>query len=236
MDPRQQLGGPIGPPLGLEAMAEVSSSQACVSRPCIGAHGGPGWIDDTLDETTELFLVYVIDAGEPKRFGGASTILDGRKHDGLLPTLTASTKPLLAGTEVRLVDFDVPGEKASGSFGQGRTHLVQKRPDRLVVPDSGVALELKRRDPLLVTSKEEEGEKPDPQPQARAMKHHSRCDRSLPSASPALLETRARQPRTLAVLTSWTLELLRPAHRPQIRPARLLIREHLLKLDQRLWT
>ena len=57
---------------------------------------------------------------------------------------------------------------------------------------SGVALKLKRRDPLLMTSKKEKGEKPDPQPHARAVKHCSRCDRSLPSASPALLETTPR--------------------------------------------
>jgi hypothetical protein len=119
MDPRQYLGGPLSRPLSLEAMAEALSLQACVSRPGIGAHGGPGWIDDTLDETTELFLVDVIDRGEPKPSSGSPTILDGRKHDGLLPSLTASTQPLLSGTEVRLVNFNVSGEKASGSFGQG---------------------------------------------------------------------------------------------------------------------
>jgi hypothetical protein len=192
MDPRQYLGGPLSRSLSLEAMAEALSLQACVSLPGIGAHGGPGWIDDSLDETTELFLVNVIDRGEPKRSSGAPTTLDGRNHDGLLPSLATSTQPLLADTEVRLVNFDVPCEKASGSFGQGRTHFVQDRPGCLVVPDSGVALELKRRDPLLVTSKEEEGEKPDPQCHARAVKHRARCDRSLPSASPALVETTLR--------------------------------------------
>ncbi len=67
MDPRQDLGGSLSRSLSLEAMAEALSLQPCVSRPGIGAHGGPGWIDDTLDEPPELFLVYVIDPGEPKR-------------------------------------------------------------------------------------------------------------------------------------------------------------------------
>jgi hypothetical protein len=119
MDPRQDLGGPLSRSLSLEAMAETSPFQTSVSLPGIGAHGGPRWVDDTFNETTEFFLVDVTDRGDPKRSSGASTIFDGRNHDGLLPSLAASTQTLLRGTEIRLVDFDVPSEKATGSFGQG---------------------------------------------------------------------------------------------------------------------
>jgi hypothetical protein len=149
MDPRQDLGGPLSRSLSLEAMAETSPFQTSVSLPGLGAHGGTRSVDDILNETTELFLVNVTDCGEPKRSSGASTIFDGRNHDGLLPSLAASTQPLLAGAEIRLVDFDISGEKAPGLFGQSGTHFVQDRPSSLVVPHSSVALELERRDPLL---------------------------------------------------------------------------------------
>ncbi len=51
-------------------------------------HGGPGRIDDALDETAELFPACVLDPAEPKRSRGASTILHRRSNDSLPPMLT----------------------------------------------------------------------------------------------------------------------------------------------------
>ncbi len=98
-----------------------------------------------------------------------ATAFDGRRYDAPPVPATASATPLLATTDASFVDLDVPSEEEPNSFGQSRTHLVHEHPGRLVATESCVTLELKCRDALLVAADEGEGEKPDPQPDARAM-------------------------------------------------------------------
>jgi hypothetical protein len=115
---------------------------------------------------------------------------------------------------------------------EGRAQLVQQGPSRLVTTEPRVALKLEGRDPLLVARQKEDAEEPQPQRDPSPVEDGARRDGGLIAAALALLEAAVRDRVASAVPAARTLEPVRPAVPPERLPARRLVRELLLELDQ----
>ena len=88
---------------------------------------------------------------------------------------------------------------------------MQQRPRRLVAPQPRVLLKLKRRDALLVTSQEEDAQKPDAKRDTGSMEYGPCSDRALISALTALFKASAGQEVTAPAAAARTYKPIRPA-------------------------
>lgn len=111
--------------------------------------------------------------------------------------------------------------------------LVKQRPNRPIAPQPCVLLELKRRKTLLVTGQDENAQKPHAKRGTGSMKDGPCSHRALISARSALVEAAASKEVTPPTAAAWALESTWPTGAAQVRPAMGLIRELILKLDER---
>ena len=126
--------------------------------------------------------------------------------------------------DIGLIGLDGAREPILRMRTQARTQLVQECLSRLVAAQARVALELPRRDPLLVARQEEDSQEPHPKRYTRPMENAARRHRGLMAAMAALLELPRLDEVASPFPTAGADEPSGPPHPPQVGPAARLVR------------
>ena len=112
--------------------------------------------------------------GQTNATGRTAAALD---RDGYSDLARSTPVPSLAiAADVGFVGLDIALQEWRGKGRKTRSKLVQQRPRRLLAPQPRVFLKLKRRKALLVTSQEEDAQKPDAKRDTGSVKDGSRGD------------------------------------------------------------
>ena len=214
-----------------------NAGSAGVAGPAVGFRGGAGF-NAGFNEGVQTRGGEVGDRRQPHPTGPVVVHFDGASDQHL----AIGAAPLPAGRRIGLgamrdhgfVDFDQARQRRAVGRDHGPAQLGAQQPGRLVRAETQLLLQLQGGDTIGVGGHQIRRPEPDGQWQLRAMHHRAGGDRGLLAATGTLPgEGLARQRPALAVATVRAAEPVGPARVSQICRTRALIREAVLKLDER---
>jgi len=230
MHPGQECHRRLPAPADHPGLVRVSLSlESLVSFPSIRDHYGSR-LDRALYEAREASGGSVRNPAEADAPDPLSIDLRGDHHQSLISQASAAP-PGLDSPDVRLVHFDLAGERVPTGSNHGAPELLEASPTRPITSEPEQPLQSKGADPVLLICEPPHGAEPSPQGKVAPVKDRSGRDGGLVSALAAHHERSFCSPSpdrsaSGAAKPCW------PAHLNQICTAGVLRRKPVLEFGE----